>query len=275
MAELFRKQADKYAQTRPTYPPELFEFIASKTPNHDLAWDVGTGNGQAAVPVRALPFSLSLWDHFHSCTPNSSGDLQKVSATAASQEATCHAQIQTYYKILSSAPRIAVHVASPHASTSSPLAGRPPAGSLPTLLRRARLRRPPTASRAGGYTVPRVSEPVDSVFRKLYEESAPFWAEEREFVNEEYRTVEFPFEAVEGMGDTGPVEFVSEREMDLSGGDGGHWARGIHLLFLNCFSNLMISHINVFYAGVEYKILTQIKSTLTINEDLIIVLLQA
>jgi hypothetical protein len=51
MAELFIKQAENYAEGRPCYPPELFDFIASKTPSQDLAWDVGTGNGQAARSV--------------------------------------------------------------------------------------------------------------------------------------------------------------------------------------------------------------------------------
>ena len=51
MANLFLKQAKQYAATRPAYPPELFDFIASKTPRCDLAWDVGTGSGQAAASV--------------------------------------------------------------------------------------------------------------------------------------------------------------------------------------------------------------------------------
>jgi len=51
MADLFLKQAENYAEGRPSYPPELFEFIASKTPSQDLAWDVGTGSGQAARSV--------------------------------------------------------------------------------------------------------------------------------------------------------------------------------------------------------------------------------
>ena len=59
MAELFIKQAGDYAEGRPSYPPELFEFIASKTPSQDLAWDVGTGNGQAARSVSFIfPFFL-------------------------------------------------------------------------------------------------------------------------------------------------------------------------------------------------------------------------
>ncbi len=56
MAQLFLKQAKQYAAARPSYPPELFQFIASKTQNQDLAWDVGTGSGQAAQSVS--PFKI-------------------------------------------------------------------------------------------------------------------------------------------------------------------------------------------------------------------------
>ncbi|KAK1273468.1 hypothetical protein QJS04_geneDACA010798 [Acorus gramineus] len=49
MADLFKKQAKKYSDSRPGYPNELFRFIASKTPKNDLVWDVGTGSGQATV----------------------------------------------------------------------------------------------------------------------------------------------------------------------------------------------------------------------------------
>ena len=51
MADLFIKQAKQYAEGRPSYPPQLFEFIASKTPSHDLAWDAGAGSGQASRSV--------------------------------------------------------------------------------------------------------------------------------------------------------------------------------------------------------------------------------
>ena len=59
MADLFNKQAEKYAESRPSYPAELFRFIASKTPQHDLVWDVGTGSGQAAVNVGILLFPFT------------------------------------------------------------------------------------------------------------------------------------------------------------------------------------------------------------------------
>lgn len=55
MADLFIEQAKQYSERRPSYPQELFQFIASKTPSHDLVWDVGTGSGQAAASVSLSP----------------------------------------------------------------------------------------------------------------------------------------------------------------------------------------------------------------------------
>src|SRR5204863_7244503 len=45
----FSGHATDYRAFRPAYPPELFAFLASSAPARDLAWDCGTGNGQAAV----------------------------------------------------------------------------------------------------------------------------------------------------------------------------------------------------------------------------------
>jgi SAM-dependent methyltransferase len=45
----FSKQATDYAQFRPGYPQELFDYLGSVAPSRQLAWDCGTGNGQAAV----------------------------------------------------------------------------------------------------------------------------------------------------------------------------------------------------------------------------------
>ncbi len=47
----FSKQAGIYVQYRPTYPKELFAYLASLTKSHTLAWDCGTGNGQSAVQL--------------------------------------------------------------------------------------------------------------------------------------------------------------------------------------------------------------------------------
>jgi SAM-dependent methyltransferase len=47
--DCFSQQAKEYARYRPTYPPSLFQFLATCTPSHEWAWDCATGNGQAAL----------------------------------------------------------------------------------------------------------------------------------------------------------------------------------------------------------------------------------
>ena len=44
----FSAQAREYARFRPRYPGVLFDYLASISPGRQLAWDCGTGSGQAA-----------------------------------------------------------------------------------------------------------------------------------------------------------------------------------------------------------------------------------
>lgn len=45
----FSAQANQYAKYRPTYPPELFDYIFGFVNDKTTAWDCATGNGQAAA----------------------------------------------------------------------------------------------------------------------------------------------------------------------------------------------------------------------------------
>jgi len=48
----FSPFAKDYAQPRrPSYPAEMFAYLASLAQRHDLAWDCATGNGQAALEL--------------------------------------------------------------------------------------------------------------------------------------------------------------------------------------------------------------------------------
>jgi SAM-dependent methyltransferase len=53
----FSKQAADYAKFRPRYPQKLFDYLGSIVPSRQVAWDCGTGNGQAAVGL------ASVFDH--------------------------------------------------------------------------------------------------------------------------------------------------------------------------------------------------------------------
>ena len=49
--EHFSGHADSYREARPTYPDELFAWLAQQAPDNALAWDAGCGNGQATVAL--------------------------------------------------------------------------------------------------------------------------------------------------------------------------------------------------------------------------------
>jgi ubiquinone/menaquinone biosynthesis C-methylase UbiE len=51
MKDLFSNHADQYAAFRPKYPKALFQFLSSISPDKHAVWDVGTGNGQAAIAL--------------------------------------------------------------------------------------------------------------------------------------------------------------------------------------------------------------------------------
>ncbi len=50
----FSRQAADYAKFRPGYPQELFDYLGSISPSRQLAWDCGTGSGQAAIALASV-----------------------------------------------------------------------------------------------------------------------------------------------------------------------------------------------------------------------------
>ncbi|CAK9185908.1 unnamed protein product [Ilex paraguariensis] len=204
MAKLFLKQAEQYLVGRPSYPVELFRFIASKTPNHDLAWDVGTGSGQAAKTLaeiykkviatdtspKQLEFAPKLPNIQYQCTPPnmSMTDVEQVAAEG-SVDLVAIAQAMHWL-------------------------------DLPTFYQQVKwiLKKPHGVIAAWCYTTPEVNDRVDSVFQPYYTvDVEPYWEPERKMVDDKYTNIDFPFEPVDGLEGTGPFEFKTERLMDLDG----------------------------------------------------------
>jgi SAM-dependent methyltransferase len=69
--DYFSGDSEAYARYRPDYPPSLFEYLASLVDQPDLAWDAGTGNGQAAV---------GLAGHFHLVVATDASEAQLSAA---------------------------------------------------------------------------------------------------------------------------------------------------------------------------------------------------
>lgn len=169
----FSEQSAGYAEFRPRYPDALFEWLASQCKHRRVAWDCATGSGQAAFGVA---------EHF-----------QHVLATDASEAQLQHALPH---------PRIEYRVARAEAS------GLPAASvDLVTVAQALhwlhldqffaevrRVLRPDGLFAAWGYGLTSISPEIDPVVAHFYAAVVgPYWPPERAMVEDEYRSIPFPF----------------------------------------------------------------------------------
>ena len=168
----FSKQAANYAKFRPRYPQELFDYLGSIAPSRQLAWDCGTGNGQAAVGL------ASVFDH--------------VIATDASEKQISNAQAHERVEY-----RIAPAENSGIESGTIDLIMVAQALHWFDLDRfRAEARRvltPKGLLAASAYNLLHIEPAIDEVInRYYYEVVGPFWPPERVLV-EKFEELPFPF----------------------------------------------------------------------------------
>lgn len=168
----FSGHADDYRRFRPTYPSDLFDYLADQATGHTLAWDCGTGNGQAATALRA---------HFERVVA-SDGSVQQV---------------------LRSLPTPGVGMVAAHAE-AAPLARHSVdvvtvAQALHWFAHDAfftearRVARPGAPLAAWCYGRMNISPAVDAVIDGFWEDAiGPFWPPERRYIEAGYRTLPFP-----------------------------------------------------------------------------------
>lgn len=202
MGDFYDKLANRYSEIRPNYPPELFQFIASKTPVRDLAWDVGAGNGQAA---RSL-----------------AGMYKNVVATDISQKQLDLAPKLPNVRYQQTSPVSTIadieHNVAPQSSVDLiTIAQAVHWFDLPKFYQQAKwvLKKPHGVIAAWCYTPAEFNQSVDSVFARFYIDAKPYWDPARYHLDDRYRSIEFPFMPVEGEDHTGPFKFKTERQMDL------------------------------------------------------------
>ena len=173
----FSATAEDYARYRPRYPAQLYEFLASLCERRELAWDCGTGSGQAALGLTA--------------------QFQTVVATDASQR-------QIEYALPH--PRVSYRVAPAEES------GLPSASADLVTVAQAlhwldlsrfypevwRVLVPGGVLAAWSYNRLTVDPAVDAVIERYYEKIVgPYWPAERALVEKGYASLSFPFDPVE------------------------------------------------------------------------------
>jgi hypothetical protein len=169
----FSRQAGEYTQFRPRYPRALFKFLATLPADRRMAWDCGTGNGQAAV-------DLAEW-------------FERVVATDPSVRQIAHAEPH---------PRVEYAVA---AAESCPLG--PDTIDLVTVAQAIlwferdrfyqqvrRVGRAGSVLAAWSYGLASVSPQIDAIVWHLYEDIlGAYWPPERKLIEDRYATLDFPF----------------------------------------------------------------------------------
>ena len=172
----FSKQAADYAKFRPRYPQKLFEYLGSVAPNRGLAWDCGTGNGQAAVGLATV--------------------FDRVIATDASEKQIANARSHERVEY-----RVTRAEKSDLESASIDLIMVAQAlhwFDLDRFYDEVRqVLKPDGVLAASAYNLLRVQPAIDEVVnRYYYEVVGPFWPPERELV-ENFADLPFPFHEID------------------------------------------------------------------------------
>ncbi len=169
----FSTQAATYAKARPTYPPSLFAELARLAPGKGLAWDAGSGNGQAAVALAA---------HF-----------ERVVATEPSAaqlaQAVPHARVN-YHQSAETAPMLADgSVDLVTVAQAAHWFDRPK-----FYVEVKRVLRPGGVVALWTYGINVIAPEIDAVVHRFYSGTVgPYWPAERHHPETGYRELDFAF----------------------------------------------------------------------------------
>jgi SAM-dependent methyltransferase len=185
----FSNHSQQYAQHRPQYPDEIYAYLASIAPGHSLAWDCGTGNGQAAIGL------ANYFDNVH--------------ATDASAE-----QIRLAYPhdkvdyLVEPAEHVSLNTSSADLVTVAVAIHWFNFDGFYSEVKR--VLKPDGILAAWTYNLPMISAEIDPLINRYYFEILNgYWPERIHYLEEGYKTIPFPFEEII------PPPFVMEIHWNL------------------------------------------------------------
>jgi len=173
--DLFSGHANQYAVFRPTYPAELYNFLFARIENFDVAWDAGTGNGQVArdlckrfdkvfatdISARQIENALQANNILYS----TAGEITLFSDKSI--DLVCVAQAIHWFD----RERFYAEV--------------------------KRVAKPNALLAVWGYGLLKVNVEIDFYISDFYVNIiGSYWDRKRKLINEEYKTITFPFEEI-------------------------------------------------------------------------------
>jgi Methylase involved in ubiquinone/menaquinone biosynthesis len=175
--DYFSDHSRLYASARPSYPEELFRFVASIAPARERAWDCATGNGQAAIGLARYFADVEATDASEDQIANSVARPNITYAVCSAEEsgfpsryfdAVCVASAIHWFDHERFYPEV------------------------------KRVLRSGGVIAAWGYDHLRVSPEFDAEFERSVERFiAPYWPPRKKLLHDGYRDVPFPFDRIE------------------------------------------------------------------------------
>jgi SAM-dependent methyltransferase len=171
--DYFGPRATRYSEFRPRYPRALFHYLATITHDNRGAWDVGTGNGQAAVGA------AERWARVTATDPSD------AMLAAAIPHPRVTYRVATYDSGLPDASVSLVTVAQAlHWFDVTPFMQE---------VRRVLV--PEGIFAAWCYSLCRLGEPLDAVVDHFYHVTiGGYWPPERRLVDDGYRSIALPLD---------------------------------------------------------------------------------
>lgn len=173
--DLFSNHASQYAAFRPTYPKELYDFIYQHVTTFESAWDAGTGNGQVArelsktfrnvfatdISARQIENAVKAENIFYSIAG------EQTSFPSRQFDLICVAQAIHWFdreKFYNEVKRVA---------------------------------KPKALLAVWGYGLLKINDRIDPFILDFYVNViGKYWDADRKLIDEEYKTIAFPFEEI-------------------------------------------------------------------------------
>jgi SAM-dependent methyltransferase len=173
MKDNFSTGSANYAQFRPTYPAALFDLLFLLVPGREQAWDCGTGNGQVAI-VLAAEFKRVFATDISAAQLQSATPHERIEYSVQSAEKTGFPDRS--FDLITVAQ--AIHWFDFDAFYREVDRTLRPGGLLAVI----------------GYDLIRLGPAVDAMLDGFYRDIVgPFWDRERRYIDEQYRTIPFPY----------------------------------------------------------------------------------
>ncbi|KAI4385775.1 hypothetical protein MLD38_003769 [Melastoma candidum] len=199
----YDKHAKIYAEARPVYPSHWYEKLAALTSGHGLAWDAGTGSGQAAVGVA---------EHYDRVVATDISEGQLKQAIPNPKVRYVHApeslSEDEFVALVGGEGCVDLVIA----ATAAHWFNLP---KFYAVVNRV-LRRPGGVIAVWTYTDKvEVNPEVGKLLERFRESIIPYWGTGVNYVLNGYRGLPFPFNSV-GLGSEGaPAELDMPREMSF------------------------------------------------------------